>query len=117
MIYKNCNGAVPNRCQNYFDEDKRKRLISNDFLTENEFEKLQTDIPGSFAPYRRMREFLAGPDKEYPPEIQELINRRDVLQAKIEDCCLDEKLELKINNKSNSFKLETLIWKELALII
>ena len=22
MIYKNCNGAVPNRCQNYFDEDK-----------------------------------------------------------------------------------------------
>ena len=39
MIYKNCNGAVPNRCQNYFDEDK---VFIEEF--QNLYSKVRVEI-------------------------------------------------------------------------
>ena len=95
------------------DEKEGKKMISDERLssafrfiegksTDSIHSKVRTDIPESSPSFRRIREFMVGPNKEYPPELKVLIDRRDALQARIEDCCLHEKLELKsINGKLN----------------
>ena len=95
------------------DEKEGKKIIGKKTLSsvfelmkgkskENIFTKLQTDEPESSSAYNRIREFFVGSDKKYPPEIQALIDRRDELLEIIENCCLKEKIELRmINDKLN----------------